>query len=83
MSCRKDLKGKLGEGSSNVVVLCSPLTRTLETAVLASQQLGVLTTDSNFQVTSMRLTCCWICMLHLHLQDTSPSGYLGCEDIFE
>ncbi len=50
--CRKDLKEKVEGSSSDVVVLCSPLTRTLETAVLASQQFGILTTDSNFQVQS-------------------------------
>ena len=52
-SCRKRLTSeleKLGSKSADTLVLSSPLTRALETAVLVSQQLGVLTTDSNFQV---------------------------------
>lgn len=40
----------MGGHSADVLVLCSPLTRALETAVLASEQLGILTTGSNFQV---------------------------------
>lgn len=47
---RKELKANTGDHSSDVLVLCSPLTRALETAVLASEQLGILTTGSNFQV---------------------------------
>ena len=47
---RKDLKAKVGAHNSDMLVLCSPLTRALETAVLASEQLGILTTGSNFQV---------------------------------
>ncbi len=40
----------MGGHSADVLVLCSPLTRAVETAVLASEQLGILTTGSNFQV---------------------------------
>jgi broad specificity phosphatase PhoE len=50
-SCREGLQRQLSQTDlSEVRVICSPLTRTLDTAVIIAEQLGIHTTDSRFQV---------------------------------
>ncbi|CAL8470365.1 g9907 [Coccomyxa elongata] len=47
----EELKRQLAQtDTSTVKVFCSPLTRTLDTAVIVAETLGIYTTDSRFQV---------------------------------
>ncbi|EIE26115.1 alpha/beta-hydrolase [Coccomyxa subellipsoidea C-169] len=47
----KELKQQLAATDiADVKVFCSPLTRTLDTAVIVAEELGIYTTDSQFQV---------------------------------
>ncbi len=60
-TCRKELKQQLAATDiADVKVFCSPLTRTLDTAVIVAEELGIYTTDSQFQVQFPQS----ICLLH-------------------
>jgi broad specificity phosphatase PhoE len=51
LPCSAELKAQLAAagGSQALRVYSSPLTRTLETAIIVGEHLGILTTDARFQ----------------------------------
>lgn len=53
---RIELKWRLASlDNAHVKVFSSPLTRTLDTAVIVAEELGIYTTDSRFQVGTTNL----------------------------